>query len=194
MFSDRPDEEFSEGDFLRRFNEPQHSYVQAEKFSSGYYKDPTEESSQINRAFRANNYTYLRQLPAGFAHNKILEQRLDRAKQHLEEERAQMGKTHDQKLREHGEAVRSKKMEQIGSMGYFEAFTYEGSSYDFAKEKLREERMESDKKRRELSDLDFRPADTEYKAKYEDPFAYRDRATPNARLAEGYLFPFSIPT
>ena len=85
-------------------------------------------------------------------------------------------------------------MEQIGGMGYFGAFTYEGEEYDVAKELASRKRREDDEARKKISDLDFRPADTEHKGKYEDPFQYHDKSNPKPPTSPNYLFPFHIPT
>lgn len=101
-------------------------YSSEEKYTSDYYKDLTQEKNMIERAFQSNNYTYIRQLPKDFKHKEILNERLKRAKQQLDEEEVIRSIPYEEKLKKHDEAIKNKKTEQIGNMGYFEAFTYSG--------------------------------------------------------------------
>lgn len=62
------------------FVPPQHKYVELPKFQSPFYQDNNEEEYVLQRAFQANNFTYLRNLPDNFSRNCILDDRKERVK------------------------------------------------------------------------------------------------------------------
>lgn len=84
---------------------------------------------------------------------------------------------------------------KIGSLGYFEVFPYQESDYELPKKLSHLERIENDKKRKEVSDLGFRPVGFDKKMKHEDPFRYIDRleSTTGYCGKSDYLFPFHLP-
>lgn len=82
-------------------------------------------------------------------------------------------------------------MEQVGSLGYFEAFPYQESLYGLEHEQQLLEKEKGKRIQEMISPLDFRPAGFDRKMKYEDPFAYVGRHGETSPIA--YLFPFHIP-
>jgi hypothetical protein len=59
------------------FRPPEHTYLEHEPYSSAFFKDHCEEEYQIQRAFKADNFTYLRsKIPNQLKYGAILEERL----------------------------------------------------------------------------------------------------------------------
>jgi hypothetical protein len=102
------------------FSPPEHSYVQHEPFNSAFFRDHVEEEYQIQRAFRADNFTYLRnKIPNQLKYGAILEERLQKVQEGIQDQAANRNKTNLQKEEERKERITRKKMEQIGQLGYF---------------------------------------------------------------------------
>lgn len=107
----------AEEDSSSEFHPP--SFIEIDKFTSAYYQDPTEEDYAIARAFQAGNYNYIRKLPDQFKYGEVLNQRFERVKGQVEEEKEQRVKPYEDKLLEQAERSRTKKLEKIGTLGFF---------------------------------------------------------------------------
>ena len=99
-------------------------------------------------------------------------ERIARVQNGVGGEAAERAKTAEQKEEMRKLRTDKKKMEQIGSLGYFEVFPYEPSHYDREKERKISENAEHKRKQKAISEVDFRPAGFDRKAKYQDPFKY----------------------
>ena len=175
------------------FVPPKHAYITLDSYVSPYFTDHVQEEEQIQRAFTSNNYTYLRGIPNQIARGAILEERVARVQKGVGSDAAERSKTYQEKEDERKDSTFKKKMEQIGTLGYFEVFPYEPSYYDRPKELKAKEQIQSKSKQREISGVDFRPAGFDKKTKYEDPFKYSERMSGTPAVSEPYLFPFHLP-
>lgn len=80
------------------FKPPQHSYIASEQFSSAFFRDHNEEEYQIQRAFKATNFTSLRaNIPNQLRHGAILDDRLNRVQDSVETEAYNRRKTPSEK-------------------------------------------------------------------------------------------------
>lgn len=95
----------------------------------------------IQRAFKANNFTSLRDLPDNFSRGCVLNERKERVKDQIEDETDKRKRTpyqiEEDKILKSAEIKKTK----IGTLGYFEMFPYEESNYELPKKLATKERL-----------------------------------------------------
>lgn len=177
------------------FKPPQHSYIVSDQFNSAFFRDHNEEEYQIQRAFKATNFTSLRtNIPNQLRHGAILDERLGKVQNNVEMEACNRRKTPSEKEEERQTRITKRKTEQIGQLGCFDIFPYQESQYDIEHELKLKQMYDAKRKQESISAIDFRPSGFDRKMKYENPFSYADRLDSESPLyKEEYLFPFHVP-
>lgn len=78
MYSSFNNTSDKDGSFRTDFIPPQHKYVEHEKYGSAFFMDHNQEEYLIQRAFKSNNFTNIRDLPNNLKHGQILNERIDK--------------------------------------------------------------------------------------------------------------------